>query len=116
MRHHEGAMAKSKADAKGDAGPSKMSLVRDALAAVGGDAKPRDIQSHIQEQSGVEIPTTVISSYKSVILGKQAGGRSARGGGRAGSGVSIGDIEQVQDLIRRHGAGQLQKLIEALDK
>jgi hypothetical protein len=115
-------MAKSKADAKGDAGegPSKMSLVRDALGAVGGDAKPRDIQAHIKEKSGVDIPTQVISSYKSVILGKQSGGRAPRGGsgggGRTGTGVSIGDIEQVQNLLRRHGAGQLQKLIEALDK
>lgn len=111
-------MAKSKADTKADAadGPSKMGLVREAIGALGGEAKPRDIQEHIKGKHGAEIPTTVISSYKSMILSKQnTGGRGGRGG-RSSGGVSIDDIEQVRELIRRVGAGQLQKLIDALDK
>src|SRR5688500_12227883 len=110
-------MAKSKAGANGGAkGASKMSLVREALEQLGGEAKPKDIFDHVKSRHGVEIPPPMISSYKSTILGKGAG-RSSAGRGRGGDvNVSLTDVEQVQKLIDRVGANQLQQLIRVLAK
>src|SRR5437016_7832667 len=108
-------MARSKASANG--GVSKMGLVREALEQLGGEAKPKAIYDHVKSKHGVEIPTTMISSYKSSILGKGAGRSSAGRGGRGGdASVSLSDVEQVQRLIDRVGATQLQHLIRVLAK
>src|SRR6478672_11052231 len=110
-------MARPKAGADGDKGVSKMGLVREALQALGGEAKPKDIYEHIKSRHGVDIPPTMISSYKSSILGKEAGRSTAGRGGRgSGGSVSLSDLESVQRLIDRVGAPQLQQLIRVLAK
>jgi hypothetical protein len=99
---------------------NKAQMVRDALAALGKDAKPVAIQEHIKAAGGPEIPTVMISSYKSSMKAK--GGRGGKGGGRRGrpagsgrhGGGLIGDIATVRGLIDRHGKADLVKLIDAV--
>ena len=110
-------MAKKGSADGGDKGVSKMGLVREALQQLGGEAKPKAIQEHVKAKHGVDIPPTMISSYKSTILrtdsGRSTSGRGGRGGGVS---VSLADVEQVQRLIDRVGANQLQQLIRVLSK
>lgn len=104
-------MAKGKAEA---AEISKMDMVRQAIDTLGGDAKPKALQQHIKDEHGVEINTTMISSYKSSI-GRKEGGTA--GGGRGASvdaTVGVRDLSALRDLIDRVGAPQLQALIKVL--
>lgn len=103
-------MAKSKAAAALE-GVNKMGLVREALQAMGGDPKPKEVQAHIKQSHNLELPTPMISSYKSMIRG---GGSGRRGGRKAG--LTVEDIDQVKGMINKFGADQLTKLIEALSK
>lgn len=101
---------------KGERGPNKMQLVRDALAALGSDAKPLAIQEWIKKESGVEMAPQMISSYKS-NLGKK--GKKKKGAGRpakaaAKGGDILGDIATVKSLLGTHGRANLIKLIDAL--
>ena len=48
------------AKAKRGEGPNKMALVRDAMEALGADAKPKAIADHVKNASGVDIPTAMI--------------------------------------------------------
>ena len=64
--------------AKRKSGVNKAQLVRDAIAALGKDAKPAAIQAHIKSAGGPEIPTVMISSYKSNMM-KKGGGTGRRG-------------------------------------
>jgi len=103
-----------------------MGLVRDAIAALGGDPKPKAIYEHIKA-GGVDIPTSMISSYKSMILKK---GKKKKGPGRprkntvAGAAVSVStpassvfdDVMTVNSLIKKHGASKLSDLIKLLAK
>ena len=109
-------MAKSK---KEHGIPSKMQLVRNAIAALGADAKPLAIQNHVKENGGIDLPSGMISSYKSMIQ-KKDGAPSKRsssegtGGGRGT--FSIDDLERIQALITSVGAPQLLKLVHALTR
>ena len=96
---------------------NKAQMVRDALAALGHDAKPAAIQEHIKSAGGPEIPTVMISSYKSSMKAK-AGKPAGRGRGRpakaGGGGGIFGDIATVRDLIAKHGKSDLVRLIDAV--
>jgi hypothetical protein len=106
-------------------GPNKMGLVRDAIAALGGDPKPKEIYEHIKA-GGVDIPTAMISSYKSMILKK---GKKKKGPGRprknaagpvamsaAPTSSVFDDVMTVNSLIKKHGASKLSDLIKLLAK
>jgi len=95
------------------AGPSKMGMVREALGTLGNDAKPKQIDEYVRAKYGVEIPPTMISSYKSTITGGTGRG-GAGGGGAAGGTVSLGDIEIVRGLVERMGANELLNLVRVL--
>src|SRR5262245_47993291 len=103
--------------AKRKSGVNKAQMVRDAIAALGKDAKPAAIQKHIKDAGGPDIPPTMISSYKSNMKKKGGGrgrrGRPARSGGGGGGGI-IGDIAAVRGLIERHGKADLVKLIDVV--
>ncbi|HEY2784983.1 MAG TPA: hypothetical protein VGJ05_08415 [Fimbriiglobus sp.] len=106
--------------AKSKAGVNKAQLVRDAIAALGNDAKPQAIQEYIKSSGGPEIPTVMISSYKSNMknkpgkkgrkgkAGRPTGGHSMKGGN------VIGDIASVRDLLNKYGKPGLAKLIDAV--
>jgi hypothetical protein len=56
-------MGKKKADGK----PSNMSLVREAVEKLGLDAKPEAIRQEILASHNIDVPTGLISTYKSIF-------------------------------------------------
>ena len=98
--------------------PSKMQLVRNAIAALGADAKPLAIQNHVKEAGGIDLPPGMISSYKSMIQKKDGmpSKRSTSGSGSSGGSFKIEDLERIQALINSVGAPQLLKLVHALTR
>src|SRR5262249_38669018 len=57
----------------------KMEGVRRALADLGGDAKPMQIQGFLREKLGIAMSTDHISTYKGVLAKKGKGkGKAAR--------------------------------------
>jgi hypothetical protein len=126
---------------KPQAGLTKMEAVRQALAQLGRDAKPRVIQPYVKERFGVEMTTDHISTYKKEIARKAAKGKAKPRvtakekpgpvaaaapretapkppaatkptvGGK--SGIPLGDILTVKELVGRLGAGPLHTLIDA---
>ncbi|MBX9623126.1 MAG: hypothetical protein K2X82_04865 [Gemmataceae bacterium] len=118
-------MARAKAAENGDGTVSQADMVRDALAALGANAKPRAIQAYVQEKHGKELSRIIISNYKSNMkkgrLGGLGGGR-ARGAGRprkaagAGTGgsVRLDDLEAVRGLVSRLGAANVRRLVDVL--
>ncbi len=85
---------------------SQMQMVRLALQACGMDAKPQDIHKYILEQFREDLPTNLISNYKSQIR------RQSGTGGRRN--LPIEDLESIRTLVRRLGAEQLKRLVDVL--
>ena len=110
--------------------PTKMDMVRDALAHFGKKAKPAQMKPYIKDTFGVEMSTDHISTYKGNILRKKGGGKKPgpkpkgaevatadavhRGPGRRPSAVSLRDLGTVKDLLGRVGARELRSLIDLL--
>jgi hypothetical protein len=102
-------------------GPKKTEMVAAALEALGADAKPQEIQAHIQTAFNQSIPTSIISNYK-FTLRKKAGAPVARrgrrpaagGGGGGGGGIRIEDFEAVRGLVGRLGADQVKRIVDVL--
>jgi hypothetical protein len=101
------AKADGAADGAADGGVNKMDLVRQAIEALP-DGTPKQLQAHIKQQSGKELTTLMISSYKSQIKRKGLDAPDAT--------VGVRDLTTLQDLIKRVGAPQLQALIKVLAK
>ncbi|MFO0936168.1 MAG: hypothetical protein U0798_06605 [Gemmataceae bacterium] len=105
-------MAKKKAEG-GVEKVNKAQCVRDAIAALGEDAKPQAIQQWILENHKIELNAMMISSYKS----NMKKGTSKKGPKKAGSGKGhdiLDDITTIKSLITKHGKPNLAKLIDAL--
>jgi hypothetical protein len=108
--------------AKSKGGVNKAQLVRDAIGALGADAKPAAIQEYITKAGGPEIPAVMISSYKSNMKKKGVGSGRGRkkGSGRVGRPAGSGggdiftDIATVRGLLDKHGKPGLVKLIDAI--
>lgn len=106
---------------RGD-GPNKMQLVRDALTALGPNAKPKAIQAKVQEASGLLMSPAMISSYKSLISKSKKGkiGKPGRPPKDSSAAVSMNggniadDIILIRKLIGRLGAKQVSDLIDVL--
>lgn len=98
-------MARGKASADG---MNKMDLVRKAMEALPG-GKPKQLQAHIKQTSGVDLKTTMISSYKAQL-------RKKEGGGGSDATVAVRDLTAIRNLIDKVGAPQLQHLIKVLAK
>ncbi len=111
-------MAKSKVEVVDEgSGTSKMQMVREAMALLGGDPKPRMIHEQVMSQYGTDIPTAMISSYKSMIQKKTGEGRTTNRGPRGGtSAFSVDDLESVRTLIERVGSENLIQIIRFLAK
>lgn len=105
-------MAKAKSDGA-EKKPSQMGMVRATLQEMGGDPKPQEMQAHIKSKYGVELPTNIISNYKSQLK-RRAGGAAVRG--RPGGGaLQIADFETVRGLVKRLGAEQVKRLVEVCE-
>jgi hypothetical protein len=103
-------MAKGKAASKG---PSRMDIVRGAIQELGEDAKPLEIQAHIKEKTGEEIPTNIISNYKFQIKAKASGTTRTRRKTAAGA-LQIEDFEAIRGLVNRLGAEQVKRLVDVV--
>lgn len=103
-------MARGKSEPAG--GMSKMDMVRQAIDAIGPGAKPKQLRQHIKDAHGVDMGTTMISSYKSNIAKK--GGTSGGRGAAADGSVGVRDLTTLRLLIDKVGAPQLQALIKVL--
>jgi hypothetical protein len=106
---------------------TKMEAVRQAVARLGWDAKPKQLQKHIRRRFGVEMTADHISTCKDG-LAKKAGRTktqpapvaasaarqtAAKPAARAGGGVPLKDILAVKELLGRLGAATLHALIDA---
>src|SRR5579871_4377325 len=102
------------ARAKGDAekGPSQMHMVRTALQEMSGDPKPNEMAEFIKTKFDREIPTNIISNYKSQLKrkGLTPGKRGRKPGGGNGS-LRLEDLETVRGLVGRLGAEQVRRLV-----
>jgi hypothetical protein len=103
---------------KKNSGPSKMALVRAALAAK--IEKPLAIVEHIKKQ-GVDISPNQVSNYKNVIKrkgpanGRRKGKRGRRMAQPAANGSGYADkIIQLKQLVQQLGADEVKKLAEVL--
>ena len=97
-------MARGKPSADG---VNKMDLVRKAMDALP-DGSPKALRDHIKQASGVDLKTTMISSYKSQLRRKGAGGTDAS--------VAVRDLTALSELIQKLGVPQVKALIKVLAK
>jgi hypothetical protein len=110
---------------------SKMEGVRQALRALGYDAKPLQIQTYLKKHFPIEMTADKISNYKSDIRKKRKGkGKAAKndaaapipapaatGSRKTAAAIDLGDIIQtVKTLVGRVGASGLKSLIDVLAK
>jgi hypothetical protein len=112
-------MARAKADAGGEKKPSMMAMVRDTLQELGGNPSPQEIQTHIKSKYNRDIPTQIISNYKSVIRGKRTTGGTGNGRRRgrppgSGSGLRVEHFEAIRALVRQLGAEQVKRLVDVV--
>jgi hypothetical protein len=123
-------MAKAKATKQAPAGNSqveekltnKAEAIRRALAKLGKDAKPAEIQVFIKSNFGVEMTTKVISVYKSKLAKKKGKpGRKPKEAGAVGEAapkpgvhgaVSFKDMRLVKEISDRLGPARMRELVE----
>jgi hypothetical protein len=113
---NEGTRKASSAESK----ISKMEAVRRALAQLGSEAKPQEIQSFLKTNFRIDMGPNLISNYKST-LSRKAAGQSAIIKKPAGvatlassGGFSLEEIESVKEMVEKIGAERVQQLAEVL--
>jgi len=113
---------------------NKFQCVRDALAELGNDATPKDIQDFLKRRFDLDMNTKFIGTYKGTILR----GKSGQSGimrtpavapapapvpappqaspqvGRTNGGISVEDIQAVRARLGRIGAEAVKELAEVL--
>jgi hypothetical protein len=125
-RHHRNLENLMAAAAK-EKGISKLAAVKKALKELGKDAMPVKIQEYVKETFSLEMSTSHVSNYKSLLLRKKKGKKAAEAApapaaapvkaasAPAGGGsVSMGDIAAVKELVGRVGEDKLKSLIGLL--
>jgi hypothetical protein len=101
----------------GEKPKSIMGLVRAAMAELGNDAKPLDLQAYIKTNYNEELHTQIISNYKFQIKKKLGTSSGKRGPGRpaaAAGALRVEDFEAVRGLVSRLGADQVKRLIDVV--
>jgi hypothetical protein len=127
----------------GKDGMNKMEAVKQALAKLGKNAMPVDIQGYVKKEFGIDMTTDHVSNYKGKLLrGKGKGRTKAKPAAAKAStpkpaakkpaakkpapkaaapkaipsGISLRDIESVKGLVGRVGTAQLRSLVDLLAK
>jgi hypothetical protein len=109
---------------------TKMEAVRRALAELGRDAKPIQMQGWVKEKLGIEMSADHVSVCKGTILRKAGGKRKVAAATQPSAatneepqvhrapaprgGISLDDIEAVKGLVGRIGPDSLKKLVDVL--
>jgi hypothetical protein len=104
------------------AGMSKMDAVRRALAEMGDDAKPLQMQGYIKSKLGIDMSADHISTYKSTLLrerAKKKPGPKTQAAPTvaqttAQGGISVDDVRAVKELADRIGSEKVRQLVEVL--
>ncbi len=124
------ARGRQSAESGSDPKKNKMEAVRRALASLGMDAQPLDVQKFVKEHFGQDMTPNMVSSYKSSLRRKAGlkGRRKKRGRPRNTDGVSAApaavlshdavpwkDIRTIKDIAGRIGVKGLRELVELLD-
>lgn len=93
---------------------TKADAVRQALGRLGADAKPLDIKPFLQQEFGINMSTSMISSYKSSENKRAATqSRVARRAARAAQNqFSLEDVQAVKQLTERIGAEKVRELAD----
>src|SRR5262245_2603303 len=101
---------------------SKLEAVRQAISALGRDAKPLRIQEFVKSNFHLDVNSQLISNYKPIVA-KQLARRGGRRGRKAGaaapaalSGISLADIRAVKAVVDHVGADKVRQLAEVLGK
>jgi hypothetical protein len=111
---------------------NKMEAVRQAMASLGHDGSPLEIQKFVKENFDVEMSTNMISSYKSTLRSKTgvAGKRRKRGRPKKTDGAAVAakvmpvsahdyvpwkDLRTIKDIAGRIGKKNLRDLVDFLD-
>jgi hypothetical protein len=97
---------------------TKREAVRRAIADLGPDAMPLQLQGHIRSKYGIEMSPDHISVEKRRTQLEAAKGKTAAAAKPApqenGEAIGLADIEAVKDLVERVGADSLKKLIDVM--
>jgi hypothetical protein len=103
---------------------NKAEAIRRALAKLGKKAMPGEIQDFIKTNFGVEMPTKVISVYKSKFTKKKGKpGRKPKVVGAtaeatpkpaAQGGVTFKDLRTVKEISDRLGPARMRELVELM--
>jgi hypothetical protein len=103
---------------------SKTAAFNSALEALGTEAKPLEIQQWILQQYGMNLKTSLLSTYKSNWLRKhRSGGASGMGTrtfsvrvGKPGSkgDATLHDIRTLRELVDRVGPTQFKEMLDLL--
>ena len=102
---------------------NKAEAIRRALAKLGKKAMPAEIQDFIKTNFGVEMPTKVISVYKSKFKKKGRPGRKPKAlqataetasKPAAQDGVTFKDLRTVKDITNRLGPARMRELVELM--
>ena len=101
---------------------NKAEAIRRALAKLGKKAMPAEIQDYIRVNFGVEMPTKLISVYKSQLVKKKGKpGRKPKEAGAVGEaapkpvaqgGVTFKDMRLVKEISNRLGPARMRELVE----
>jgi hypothetical protein len=92
---------------------TKREAVRRAIADLGRDAMPLQLQGHIRSKYGIEMSADHISVEKRKTLLKEAASAKPAPQGN-GEAIGLADIEAVKNLLERVGADSLKKLINVM--
>jgi hypothetical protein len=99
---------------------TKREAVRRAIADLGPDATPTQMQGHIKRKFGIKMTTDHISTEKGNLRKQQGAAKpppqasAARTVEPKKPAIALHDIKAVKDLVERVGADSLKKLIDLL--
>jgi hypothetical protein len=107
-------------------GLTKMEAMRRSLGELGLDAKPLQLKAHLKSKYGINMDTSVISSYKGTLknkMGKRGPGRPKKARQTAGSSangssgsLSVADIQAVKAVVSKLGPDTVRELVDVLGK
>ncbi len=99
---------------------TQKSMVEAAINELGWKAGPKELQPVIKEKFQVDLPTAIISNYKSVL--KKASGKGGKPKGKPGpkpgakaartGALEFTDLQAVRGLVDKLGAEQVKKLVD----
>src|SRR4051794_38434464 len=79
---------------QGQGGMTKIDAVRQALEAMGSDAKPLAIQAYLKDRLGMEVKTNLISVYKKDLARRAGKGKGAKKPAAQGAAARKGEAKE----------------------